>query len=237
MRDPLHALERLSLALLVGGALFEFVTGILNIQFGTMRAALRTRVDVRRALERSGAPRARRDDPPARSLASPSPAPQTMSRRTLLATVAAGSALLGVEGAAEVDDRWRLALIGARTVKLSRAELGALAQETCELPIACVEGWSTTQRWTGVRLRDLARLCGIDGPAVVTARSLEHGTYGRATLGPEQVSDDRSLLALEVNGVALSLDHGWPARVIAPALPGVHCTKWVASLTFEAVPA
>ena len=33
VRDPAHALERLSLALLVGSALFEFVTGILNIQY------------------------------------------------------------------------------------------------------------------------------------------------------------------------------------------------------------
>src|SRR5215469_5032048 len=32
LRSPAHALERLSLLLLVGGAGFEFVTGILNIQ-------------------------------------------------------------------------------------------------------------------------------------------------------------------------------------------------------------
>ncbi len=32
-RSPAHALERLTLALLVGGALFEFVTGIMNIQY------------------------------------------------------------------------------------------------------------------------------------------------------------------------------------------------------------
>ncbi len=32
-RTPAHALERLSLMLLVGGALFEFATGILNIQY------------------------------------------------------------------------------------------------------------------------------------------------------------------------------------------------------------
>ena len=32
LRSPAHALERLSLLLLVGGAVFEFVTGILNIQ-------------------------------------------------------------------------------------------------------------------------------------------------------------------------------------------------------------
>src|SRR6202008_4801394 len=32
VRSPAHALERLSLALLVGGALFEFATGIVNVQ-------------------------------------------------------------------------------------------------------------------------------------------------------------------------------------------------------------
>jgi DMSO/TMAO reductase YedYZ molybdopterin-dependent catalytic subunit len=47
------------------------------------------------------------------------------------------------------------------------------------------------------------------------------------------VSDDRSLLALHVNGRELPLDHGYPARVISPAVPGVHCTKWVATMTFD----
>ncbi|PZR79085.1 MAG: hypothetical protein DLM65_11490, partial [Candidatus Aeolococcus gillhamiae] len=32
---------------------------------------------------------------------------------------------------------------------------------------------------------------------------------------------------LRVNGADLSFDHGFPARVIVPALPGVHNTKWV----------
>jgi DMSO/TMAO reductase YedYZ molybdopterin-dependent catalytic subunit len=35
-----------------------------------------------------------------------------------------------------------------------------------------------------------------------------------------------------VGGVDLSLDHGFPARIIVPATPGVHCTKWVKRLTF-----
>ena len=39
-------------------------------------------------------------------------------------------------------------------------------------------------------------------------------------------------MALCVNGVDLSLDHGYPARIIIPALPGVHCTKWLGSMRF-----
>ena len=44
----------------------------------------------------------------------------------------------------------------------------------------------------------------------------------------------RSLLALQVNGADLALDHGYPARIIVPALPGVHNTKWVGRLELRA---
>ena len=40
-----------------------------------------------------------------------------------------------------------------RPIGLTRGALEKMPQHTAELPIACVEGWSTTQRWTGVRLR------------------------------------------------------------------------------------
>ncbi len=300
VRGPVHALERLSLALLVGGALFEFVTGIFNVQYwyvfsfrfvqahyygawvftgaflthvalklGTLRSTLRTRSEVAALAAPGAGSRALLD--------SPNPGPVTISRRAMLGTVGAGSLLLGVQGAAQaiggplrplafllprgstrpgrlgfpvnrtvagagisarsIGPDWRVTLIGARRVSLSRERLLALPQHTYDLPIACVEGWSTTQRWSGVRLRDLAALCGVGGPAEVTSQSLDHGTYGHATLGHEQVADERSLLALHVNGVALSPDHGFPARVISPAVPGVHCTKWVSTMTFRPVTA
>jgi len=75
----------------------------------------------------------------------------------------------------------------------------------------------------------------VHGPATVKTTSLDPGTFGHASLGHEQVADERSLLALRVNGVDLSLDHGFPARIISPAVPGVHCTKWVTDMTFHAV--
>ncbi len=39
---------------------------------------------------------------------------------------------------------------------------------------------------------------------------------------------------MAVNGADLSPDHGFPARIIVPALPGVHNTKWVARMAFNA---
>ena len=101
------------------------------------------------------------------------------------------------------------------------------------MPIACVEGWSTVQTWTGVRLIDLARLAGVEHPTGALVQSLERkGAYATVTLAGNQVRADHAMLALRVNGVDLSPDHGYPARVMIPAAPGVHCTKWVSSIRF-----
>jgi DMSO/TMAO reductase YedYZ molybdopterin-dependent catalytic subunit len=68
----------------------------------------------------------------------------------------------------------------------------------------------------------------------LVVQSLQRGSpYARVSLSPGKFRDPRALLALRVNGADLSPDHGYPARIIVPALPGVHNTKWVASLTFR----
>ncbi len=116
---------------------------------------------------------------------------------------------------------WRLELRGDRRVSLSREQLLALPQHTVDLPIACVEGWSTVQSWSGVRLRDLLDLAGTPAPRSATVRSLERaGAFAEAPLNAGQLRAPDSLLALRVNGVDLSPDHGYPARVVVPGRPG-----------------
>ena len=136
---------------------------------------------------------------------------------------------------AMVGGTWRLEVVGARTVSLSRAELLAMDLATETLTISCTEGWSTTQHWTGVRLLDLAKLVDAPPQAILHAVSLQdQGVNRTANLAHEQYSDERALLALKVNGTDLSLDHGYPARMILVGGPGVHNTKWVRQLSFEA---
>jgi len=138
---------------------------------------------------------------------------------------------------AQTDASWRLRVEGGRrVVELSRAQLLALPQRTYSLPIACVEGWSTTQSWSGVRLHDLAALAGIATFDECYVESLQAGgSFRRASLSSRQAGDRRALLALRVNGADLAPDHGYPARIVVPALPGVHCTKWVRRLEFRGV--
>jgi DMSO/TMAO reductase YedYZ molybdopterin-dependent catalytic subunit len=137
--------------------------------------------------------------------------------------------------AAMVGPSYRLELTGGTAVSLSRDDLLALPQHTARLPIACVEGWTTTQTWTGVRLSELAALAGVPGAATAFVRSLQpEGALAETSLSGDAVADPDALLALQVNGADLPMDHGYPARIIVPALPGVHNTKWVASIEFAA---
>jgi len=311
-RSLAHALERLSLLLLVGGALFEFTTGVLNIQLDYVfpgsfyplhfygawvffaaflaHAILRTPTALRNLRHmrdsadgvdetgKTGEPGEPGKTGEPDELAASTPADPTVSRRGALGLVGGASLLLfattagrsfdgplrrtallaphgGAEpgggpggfqinktaayagiSAAETDtEAWRLVVTGRTgTVRLTRAALRDMPLHSSALPIACVEGWSTSdQWWRGVRLRDLAALVGYEDPPDVFVESLQrHGSFRHAALRANQVADPRSLLALDVNGEELTPDHGYPARVIVPAAPGVLNTKWVARLTF-----
>jgi DMSO/TMAO reductase YedYZ molybdopterin-dependent catalytic subunit len=131
---------------------------------------------------------------------------------------------------------YRLVLAGGGgEIALSREELLALPQATHTLTLGCVEGWSTRQEWTGVPLLELARIAGVRDPSQLTVGSLQpKGILRQATLAANQVADSRSLLVLKVGGVDLEPDHGYPARIIVPGLPGVHNTKWVGRMEFRA---
>ena len=134
-----------------------------------------------------------------------------------------------------VGDSYRLEVVGERRVSLSRDELLAMPQHTARIPIQCVEGWVSWQTWTGVRLADLARLAGIPDPSELYIESLQPaGAFREIRFVGSRATVSDAVLALKVNGEDLSLDHGFPARVMVPATPGVRQTKWVGRLTWTA---
>lgn len=137
----------------------------------------------------------------------------------------------GVLGLAD-DPHWKLLLTNGDTLlRLSLAELEGLPQRRERLPIACVEGWTTDALWDGVRLADLLDLVGMPSDATVRLNSLQQrGAFSATTMQPQYARDPKTLLALFVNGERLSLDHGYPARIIAPGRPGVLQTKWLSSI-------
>lgn len=145
------------------------------------------------------------------------------------------AAAAGVETAASSPD-WRLEVVVAGVATtLSYVDLRALPQHTVDLPIACVEGWSAQGTWSGVRVADVLRAAGARVEDDVTVTSLQQaGAFRRTTLPANFAADDRTLLALDLAGAPLSLDHGFPCRLIAPNRPGVLQTKWVSRLEVDA---
>jgi DMSO/TMAO reductase YedYZ molybdopterin-dependent catalytic subunit len=303
VRTPAQALERLSLLLLVGGALFLLVTGLMNVQYDyafgfsfytghfyaawVFTAALASHIVIKlptlvRSLRSRGfreelrtpVSRTEPEPPDPDDLVSPDPAEPTVSRRGALALTGGASVLLvGLSAGQAIDPLRRTALLAprgqvqgdgpndfqvnttfadarideARTrggwqllllgpgdrLSLSRGDLLALPQATHELPIACVEGWSTSQQWTGVPLRDLAeQVGGVDVDEVFLESLQQGGAFATMSITGKQLRDPRTLVALQVNGADLSLDHGYPARLIVPAAPGVRNTKWLSTITF-----
>ena len=133
-----------------------------------------------------------------------------------------------------VGDSYRLELVGREELSFSRSELLEMPQHTASIPIQCVEGWVSWQTWTGVRLADLARMAGVPEPDELFIESVQPaGAFREMTFRGSRATDPDALLALKVNGEDISLDHGFPARVMVPASPGVRQTKWVGRLTWR----
>jgi DMSO/TMAO reductase YedYZ molybdopterin-dependent catalytic subunit len=127
---------------------------------------------------------------------------------------------------------FRLVVVnGGLEVTLSVAELEAMPQVQVDLPIACVEGWSASGRWHGVRISELLALVDADAGSAVAVTSLQESGPFRATeLPADFAADPLSMLAVGLDGEPLSLDHGYPCRLITPNRPGVLQTKWVRRL-------
>ncbi|AEH07866.1 molybdopterin-dependent oxidoreductase [Candidatus Protofrankia datiscae] len=126
------------------------------------------------------------------------------------------------------DPGYRLEVAGPRPFALTLDGLRAFPHHESKLPITCVEGWAADATWRGPRLRDLLDAAGVPADATVQVESLEAGgAYRTSEVRPPHARDPLTLLATVLNGAELDVDHGYPARLIAPNRPGVLQTKWV----------
>lgn len=127
---------------------------------------------------------------------------------------------------------WKLSIGGrvARPRQLSLGDLMKLPATTIREQHHCVEGWSATADWHGVRLRDLAKLVGADKVDYVEFKSFDQGywsSWDRASaLHPQ------TLIAYGMNGHPLAPAHGAPVRLYGAVKLGYKQVKYLTEINF-----
>src|SRR6266700_1382173 len=132
---------------------------------------------------------------------------------------------------------WRLRIHGmvSRELDITFADLLRRPLTEADITLCCVSNqvggsYISNTRWLGVPLAGVLREAGIRAGA---DQLLSTSTDGYTSGTPvETVMDGRNaLLAVAMDGVALPVPHGFPARMVVPGLYGyVSATKWVTDI-------
>ena len=130
---------------------------------------------------------------------------------------------------------WGLRITGnvtsPRTLRLS--DITAMPFVMREVTLQCISnriggGLNSNAVWKGVPLKQLLTASGADATSVQVTF---HGADGFTDDIPfAKAMDDETLLVYEMNGVALPLHHGYPARLIVPGYVGEKSVKWVTEI-------
>ena len=132
---------------------------------------------------------------------------------------------------------WRLRIHGMvrREVTLTFADLLRRPLIEAYVTLACVSNpvggpYVGNARWLGASLADLIRQASpLAGADQLLCTSVDGFTSG--TPLPVVLDGRNALLAVAMNGTALPVVHGFPARMVVPGLYGyVSATKWVTDI-------
>lgn len=152
---------------------------------------------------------------------------------------------------------WRLQIGGCveRPLNLDLDSLTSMPSRTVRVTLECagngraalsprpvsqpwLDGAVGTADWTGVPLADLLGDAGVeDGAVDVVFTGADHGfergveqDYERGLPLAEAMAED-VVVAFEMNGQPLPVQHGYPARLVVPGWYGMAHVKWLRRVT------
>lgn len=141
-------------------------------------------------------------------------------------------------GPPQVDSAtWTLQVKGMvdSPVTLTLTDLAKMPQVEHVITLGCVsnevgDDLIGTARWSGVLLADVLRRAGVQpGAEQLVSTSADGWTCGTPV---SAVMDGRpAMLVTHMNGAPLTIEHGFPVRMVVPGLFGyVSATKWLTTL-------
>lgn len=136
-----------------------------------------------------------------------------------------------IKGPQHVDRTlYRLTVNGKVKTPLSLTydEVTAMPSYQKATTLNCVEGWSKTYLWQGVRIKDLLAKAGYDPAANTVIFTCADG-YS-TSLPLDHVVNRDILLAYKMNGVVMPPERGFPFQVVAEDRLGYKWAKWVTGI-------
>lgn len=133
---------------------------------------------------------------------------------------------------------YRLKIYGMveNPIELTLKDIKSMHKQTQITKHNCIQGWSGVAEWSGVPVRDILKLC---KPTKKAKYAIFHcydvyadGYPYYAGLRTEDLKDKQTILAYEMNGEALPLNHGDPIRLRVEKKTGYKMAKWIKSIEF-----
>ena len=145
---------------------------------------------------------------------------------------------------------WKLEVSGlvVSPFHLSLEDLRKLPKRTQITKHNCIQGWSGVAEWGGVLMADIIKLCGVEPEAkyvVFTSyqkgkqsvkpelREAQEHTYYEV-LDMKLALHPQTILAYEMNGKPLPVNHGAPLRLRCETQLGYKMVKYLRSIEFVA---
>jgi DMSO/TMAO reductase YedYZ molybdopterin-dependent catalytic subunit len=136
-----------------------------------------------------------------------------------------------IKGPQKIDrSTYRLAVTGKvkKPLELTYAQVLAMPSYQKATTLNCVEGWSKTYLWQGVRIRDLLTDAGYS-PSAKTVIFTSYDGYS-TSLPLDFVVDRNLLLGYAMNGKEMPPERGFPFQVVAEDRLGYKWAKWVTGI-------
>jgi DMSO/TMAO reductase YedYZ molybdopterin-dependent catalytic subunit len=110
-------------------------------------------------------------------------------------------------------------------------DLAVVPRVSPKQPLICqIFNWSEVVEWEGIRLVDFLDHLSLDTPTDGYYAFYSRDGHYFETLSRNEARDPRALLAYELNGKPLPLEHGGPLRLVVPFLQGYKSVKWVRAI-------
>lgn len=143
-----------------------------------------------------------------------------------------------------VDYRLSVGGLVERPVELSLEQLRSLGHSDQIVKHNCIQGWTAIAQWAGAPLAAVMDLVGVNPEAkFVVFYAMDdkgltegEGRYGffYESISLHLASNPQSILALDMNGAPLPVEHGAPVRLRVETQLGFKMVKWITAIEFVA---